>query len=148
MLLYNACSAQIMRGNFIRGEDYYKSNIRDEEDGPVPWSVVAPAPNGSVMAWHSRSNYASLPPPVAVVASIFSTLIRGPIGRRHRIYYNLQRIFRWGALLLLPLPHRASPNDTRRYITEQETVWGKKRSGEEREGAGEYGKEEMAMAVK
>lgn len=60
----------------------------------MPSSVVAP----TSLSWHSRSNYASLPPSplVTMVATIFSTLIRGPIGRRHRIYYNLQRIFRMG----------------------------------------------------
>lgn len=136
------CNVQITRDNVIRSENYCKLNIaifHDEEDGPMPSSVVS----SMDPSWHSRrtrGNYASLPPFVATVASIFSTLIRGPIGRRHRIYYNLQRIFRWGALLLLPLPRRVSPNDMRRYITEQETVWGKRGQGRRGKGRASMGR--------
>jgi len=130
-----------MKDNFIRDKDYYKSNIailHDEEDGPVPWSVFQSLPQPPMdPSWHGTRaaiTLRSLPPLPPPVASIFSTLIRGPIGRRHRIYYNLQRIFRWGALLLLPLPHRASPNDTRRYITKQGIVWGKRGQGKKEKG--------------
>lgn len=109
-----------------------------------PGALERRCPNGSVMAL-ARQLRCAPPSPVATIASIFSTLIRGPIGRRHRIYYNLQRIFRWGTLLLLSPPRRISPNDMRRCITEQGIVWGKEVRGGESGGAGECGKEEMAV---
>lgn len=59
-----------------RSTRYYKSNIviLDDEDGPVPSCVLTQR-----ICHGIRDNYTS--PPFAKAASIFSTLIRGPIGR-------------------------------------------------------------------
>lgn len=129
-----------MKDNLIR-RDYCKSSIAIfwRRGWPGALERRYPPPNESVMILARQLGFAPPPPtpslqPVAMVATIFSMLIRGPIGRRHRIYYNLQRIFRWGSP---PTPAPSPSCIIERYAAVYYRAGdcvGKKRSGVEREG--------------